>query len=175
MFAVTERLFLRPGWVEDAPALSRAIGDESVAHNLSRVPWPYALGDAERFLTSPQPPKRPSFLIFLRDCARLIGGVGLSGEGIEPELGYWIAREHWGRGYATEAGQAVVAIADESLRLPALKAAHAIDNPASGRVLDKLGFQPQGLERRHSLARRGDMEVKLFARERAVSETRLAA
>ena len=50
MFARTKRLTLRPGWPEDAPALSRAIGHESVVSNLSRVPWPYALGDAEAFL-----------------------------------------------------------------------------------------------------------------------------
>lgn len=177
MFAVTERLLLRPGWAEDAPALSRTIADESVVHNLARVPWPYALGDAERFLSSPQAPKRPSLLIFLRDCARLIGGVGLAGdEGETPELGYWIASDQWGKGYATEAGQAVVAMADESLRLPAIRASHAVDNPASGRVLAKLGFRPEGMGRLHSLARRADMEVKLFARERNVPEAaRLAA
>jgi RimJ/RimL family protein N-acetyltransferase len=177
MFAITERLLLRPGWAEDAPALSRAIADESVVRNLSRAPWPYALGDAERFLSEPQTPKRPRLLVFLRDCARLIGGVGINdGEGDEAELGYWIARDHWGQGYATEAGQAIVAMADESLRLPALKAAHAIDNPASGKVLDKLGFRPSGDGVMHSLGRHGEMPVRYFARERSGGDaTRLAA
>lgn len=177
MFAITERLLLRPGWAEDAPALSRAIGDESVVRNLAHAPWPYALGDAERFLSEPQRPKRPRLLIFRRDSARLVGGIGLNGEdGDEAELGYWIARDHWGQGYATEAGQAVVAMADDSLRLPALKAAHAVDNPASGKVLAKLGFQPSGQGVMHSLGRHGDMPVRLFARERSGSvQQRLAA
>lgn len=168
MFAITERLLLRPGWAEDAPALSRSIGEEAVVRNLARAPWPYALGDAERFLSQPNSPRRPKMLVFLRDRARLIGGIGLMGEdGEDAELGYWIARDHWGRGYATEAGRAVVAMADESLRLPALTAAHAIDNPASGKVLRKLGFRPRGTGRMHSIARQAEMEVRLFARARS--------
>ena len=54
MFARTKRLTLRPGWPEDAPALSQAIGHESVATRLARVPWPYALGDAQSFLAQPR-------------------------------------------------------------------------------------------------------------------------
>jgi RimJ/RimL family protein N-acetyltransferase len=168
MFAITERLLLRPGWAEDAPALSRAIGDEQVVRNLARAPWPYALGDAERFLALPQNPRRPRCLIFLRDCARLIGGIGLNDTDDEEtaELGYWLAQDYWGQGYATEAGHAIVAMADESLRLPRLKASHALDNPASGRVLRKLGFGQNGSGRLHSLSRGQEMDVRLFARAR---------
>ncbi len=43
MFARTERLLLRPGWLEDAPALARAIGEEAVVRNLARAPWPYGM------------------------------------------------------------------------------------------------------------------------------------
>jgi RimJ/RimL family protein N-acetyltransferase len=166
MFAITERLLLRPGWGEDAPALSRAIGDEAVVRNLARVPWPYALGDAEQFLAQPQTPNRPRFLIFLRGTNELVGGIGLDGED-EIQLGYWIARAHWGKGLATEAGRAVVDLADASLRLPRLKASHAIDNPASGRVLGKIGFRPTGgLADLHSLGRGCTIRTRLFARER---------
>ncbi len=177
MFAITERLLLRPGWAEDAPALSRAIGEEAVVRNLARAPWPYALGDAERFLALPQAVTRPRFLIFLRDCATLIGGIGLNDTdgGETAELGYWLGRAHWGQGYATEAGRAVVALADDSLRLPKLKASHALDNPASGRVLRKLGFGPNGLGRLHSLARGQEMDVRLFARARPESAARSLA
>ena len=171
MFAITERLLLRPGWAEDAPALSRAIGDEAVVRHLARVPWPYALGDAERFLAWPVDPLRPRFLIFLRETGALVGGIGLHGE-VEAELGYWVSRAYWARGLATEAGRAVVALADCSLRLPRLVSAHALDNPASGAVLRKLGFRPGGVVARHSAGRRGEMEVRLFARVRpAAAET----
>jgi RimJ/RimL family protein N-acetyltransferase len=74
--------------------------------------------------------------------------VGTIGIGRRPdgalELGYWIGRPYWGRGYATEAGRAVLAIAREGLRLPHLYSSHFLDNPASGRVLEKLGFRPTG-------------------------------
>ena len=63
MFARTERLLLRPGWAEDAPALARAIADEQVVRNLATAPWPYALEDAEAFLAAPRDPAMPSFLI----------------------------------------------------------------------------------------------------------------
>jgi RimJ/RimL family protein N-acetyltransferase len=157
MFARTERLMLRPGWIEDAPALSRAIGEEAVVRNLARAPWPYALGDAQAFLGAPGDPGLPNFLIFARTKAmpRLLGGIGLHREDDgEVGLGYWIARPYWGLGFATEAGRAVVNLARQSLRLERLVAGHYLDNPASGHVLRKLGFVPTGrIEARPSRAR----------------------
>jgi RimJ/RimL family protein N-acetyltransferase len=58
----------------------------------------------------------------------------------EGTLGYWLEREAWGRGYAFEAAHAVTRFALEEVRLKRLKAGHADDNPASGRILTKLGF-----------------------------------
>jgi RimJ/RimL family protein N-acetyltransferase len=72
------------------------------------------------------------------------------------ELGYWIARRHWGRGFATEAGRAVLETARHSLRLKRLGASHFLDNPASGRVLEKLGFKPTGRIVPHYSAGRGE-------------------
>ncbi|HEX5034503.1 MAG TPA: GNAT family N-acetyltransferase, partial [bacterium] len=66
MFARTERLLLRPGWAEDAPALAAAIADEMIVRNLATAPWPYRLRDAEAFLAQPRDPVLPSFLIFER-------------------------------------------------------------------------------------------------------------
>lgn len=166
MFAITERLLLRPGWAEDAPALARAIGEEAIARNLARVPWPYGESDAASFLALPHDPLRPRFLIFLRACNRLVGGIGLDGAR-EAELGYWIARPHWGQGIATEAGKAVVQIADASLRLPRLVSSHALDNPASGRVLAKLGFTATGgTATLHSVGRHADMRIRQLVRDR---------
>jgi len=147
MFARTPRLLLRPGFPEDAPALAHAIGDEAIVRNLAVVPWPYTVRDAEAFLASPRDPVLPSFLIFERTdgAPRLAGSCGL---GRRPsgavELGYWIARASWGRGFATEAGRALIDIA-RMLGLAQLEASHFIDNPASARVLDKLGFESTGL------------------------------
>jgi RimJ/RimL family protein N-acetyltransferase len=165
MFARTERLLLRPGWAEDAPALARAIADETVVRNLATAPWPFALEDAEAFLAAPRDPAMPSFLITERTDGppRIVGACGF---GRRPsgavELGYWIARPFWNQGFATEAGQALINIA-RALKLPRLEASHFLDNPASGRVLEKLGFRPTGLSAaRYSCARGGEAMARLY-------------
>ena len=148
MFARTERLLLRPGWIEDAPALFRAVDDEAIVRNLTSVPWPYALADAEAFLARERKAEEPNFLIFRRTASgpELVGTIGIMPRSTDGEaaIGYWIARPHWGCGYATEAGRAVIAIARHTLRMKRLESGHFVDNPASGRVLEKLGFRPTG-------------------------------
>ncbi|MEI9852035.1 MAG: GNAT family N-acetyltransferase [Sphingomonas sp.] len=157
MFARTQRLTLRPGWIEDAPELARAIGHESVVSKLARAPWPYTLGDAETFLRGQGSRPGAFFLICAHDrgAAPIVGGIGISDDDDgQTELGYWLTPSAWGRGYATEAGRAVIGIARDSLRLKRLVSGHFIDNPASGRVLRKLGFRPTGrIVPRHSRAR----------------------
>ena len=165
MFARTERLLLRPGWAEDAPALAAAIADEMIVCNLATAPWPYRLRDAEAFLAQPRDPVLPSFLIFERTegAPRLVGSCGL---GRRPsgavELGYWISRPFWERGYATEAGLALIDIA-KALRISRLEGSHFLDNPASARVLEKLGFSPVGITApRISCARGTEVEARLM-------------
>jgi len=165
MFARTPRLLLRPGFPEDAPALAMAIGDQAIVRNLAVVPWPYTLRDAEAFLAGPRDPILPSLLVFERTdrAPRLVGSCGL---GRRPsgavELGYWIARRDWGRGLASEACAAVIAIA-RTLGLPSIEGSHFVDNPASGRVLEKLGFDPVGIiAPRMSCARGVDVPARLM-------------
>lgn len=166
MFARTERLLLRPGWIEDAPVLFRAIADERIVRNLATAPWPYRPEDAEAFLMRERSPAESSALVFRRKdgAPELIGGIGF---GRHPEggveFGYWLKREAWGRGYATEAGRAAIAAARHSLRLKRLEAGHFLDNPASGRVLDKLGFRATGaIVPRFSLARGGNAPCRVM-------------
>ncbi len=171
MFARTERLLLRPGWREDAPALCQAIGDERIVRNLAQAPWPYRQEDAEAFLARERRPHEASCLIFLRGdgAPTLVGGIGFgpTPDG-EPEFGYWIARPFWGRGIATEAGRAAIANARESLGLKRLVAGHFTDNPASGRVLQKLGFRPTGAIRgRYSAGRDAIAPAREFVLELA--------
>jgi len=169
MFARTERLLLRPGWIEDAPALHRALAEEAIVRNLATAPWPYRIEDAEAFLAADRGPDNPVMLVFLRTPVepRLIGTIGVAPvPGGSVELGYWISRPHWNRGYATEAGRAVVAMARESFRIPRLDAGHFLDNPASGRVLEKLGFRPTGqIESRFSTGRGQPAPCRLYSLE----------
>lgn len=165
MFARTDRLLLRPGWLEDAPALVAAIGEQAIVHNLATAPWPYRLPDARTWLAQPAG-DLPQCLIFARTAGRplLVGGIGIQSAGGEVELGYWIALAHWNRGYATEAGHALLAFVRDGLRLCRIAAGHFTDNPASGRVLEKLGFTPMG-ERglRYSAARGEEVAFQGYA------------
>jgi RimJ/RimL family protein N-acetyltransferase len=165
MFARTPRLLLRPGFPEDAPALAAALADEAIARNLATVPWPFRMRDAEAFLASPRDPVLPSLLIFERTggAPRLVGSCGL---GRWPsgavEMGTWIARPFWGRGFASEACAALVEIA-RTLGLARLEASHFLDNPASARVLEKLGFEPLGVTApRMSCARGSEAPARLM-------------
>ena len=166
MFARTARLTLRPAWPEDAPQLAAAIGHESVTRNLSRAPWPYAVADAEAFITRPRQPKDIFCLIFEHKGAypQLIGGIGMGAIESGHEFGYWLTPSAWGRGFATEAGRAVVSAARHTLGLRRIDAAHFVDNPASGRVLTKLGFRPTGaVTPRHALSRGAEVQCVEFA------------
>jgi RimJ/RimL family protein N-acetyltransferase len=165
MFARTPRLLLRPGFPEDAPALAMAIGDEGIVKNLAGPPWPFRVRDAEAYLARARDPILPSLLIFERTDGppRLIGECGL---GRRPsgavELGYWIARDDWSRGFATEACRALVDIA-RALGLASIEGSHFLDNPASARVLEKLGFKPIGITApRLSCARGTEAQARML-------------
>jgi RimJ/RimL family protein N-acetyltransferase len=155
VFIRSERLFLRPGWPEDWQELEPLIADEKVVRNLASAPWPYTGEDARRFLEMPQESLLPRFLVTVpgADGARMIGCVGLDRRCGDVELGYWIARDHWGKGYASEAARAVTSLA-RTLGHGRIVACHFLDNPASGRVLENVGFRRTGrIVERHSKAR----------------------
>ena len=164
MFIRSERLFLRPGWPEDWAELLALIDDEAVVRNLARAPWPYRPDDARAFASLPQAGRLPHFFVTLPGAhgTRLIGCVGLAELDGDIELGFWIARTHWGRGYATEAVRALLAVA-RTLGHERLIASHFTDNPACARVLDKVGFTPTGDVRpRFSPARQGAVSSAIY-------------
>ena len=81
-----------------------------------------------------------------RGSGELIGDAGLEVTAYGVELGYTLARDAWGRGLATEAAQLCVDAAFGPLDIPRLVAVADVENPASARVLEKLGFLRQGRE-----------------------------
>jgi RimJ/RimL family protein N-acetyltransferase len=177
MFARTKRLTLRPGWPEDAPVLAKAIAHEEVAFKLSRLPWPYTEAHAVEWLARPKGATDVTLLILAHEEAtpRLVGGIGLhlteGGDGVE--IGYWLTPSAWGRGYATEAGHAVLGMARHALGLPRLVGRHFLDNPASGKVLRKLGFRPTGVGRMACLARGREVECAMLGLDFDADESRM--
>lgn len=147
MFARTQRLTLRPLWMEDAEAITQAIAHEAVVYKLARVPWPYRLDDARAWLGRAPQTGEATLAVLAHEGAarpRLIGVIGIHPEGDGHEFGYWLTPSAWGRGYATEAGRAMLGIARHAMGLRELRSSHFVDNPASARVLCKLGFRPSG-------------------------------
>jgi [ribosomal protein S5]-alanine N-acetyltransferase len=137
----TERLVLRPFRRSDAKEFTRLAGDWAVASMTSDIPHPLSEEQARAWL---KPGRREArFAIELN--GRLIGGAGYyqrsSGTA---ELGFWLGREWWGRGYATEATREVLRYGFEARRLPGFTSSHFVDNHASAGVLRKLGFEPMG-------------------------------
>ncbi len=164
MFARTERLLLRPSWPEDSKALFEAVADEAIVRNLALAPWPYTPRDAADFAAVEHPTRYPNFLLWQRTdgAPQLVGSCGIHKCDGQAELGYWIARTHWGLGYASEAARAVLAVA-KALGHSRLVSGHFTDNPASGHVLRKIGFRATGqTEMRHSRARGHAVPCTLF-------------
>lgn len=147
------RLILRRPDARDISSIIAIAGDWEVARRLARVPHPYGESDAVHFLEHIVP-NEWVWAILSRGAGELVGMVGLTLDA-DPgaaELGYYVSRPHWGRGIATEAGRLVVDYGIQVLRLRRIASGHFVDNPASGRVLHKLGFVETGRAERPCLA-----------------------
>jgi RimJ/RimL family protein N-acetyltransferase len=156
----TERLILRGPVRTDAPALAHLLNDLNVAGMTSQIPHPYGLADAEAWLDRAMTcdfRDQADFVIEHRNFG-VVGGLGFK-PGDRPELGYWIGRPYWNRGYATEAARGAMKWVKRDWRKPVVVSGHFADNPASGQVLCKAGFLYTGdVEQRASVAR-GRAEV----------------
>jgi [ribosomal protein S5]-alanine N-acetyltransferase len=147
----TERLTLRPFTLADAPAMQQLAGAYEVALNTLMIPHPYPEGAAEWWIGTHQAEfDEDRSVNFAIDDGRLNGAIGLMNirDGIA-EIGYWIGVPFWGRGYASEAARAVVRYGFEERGFHRIFAQHFTRNPASGRVLQKVGMTYEGLLRGH--------------------------
>jgi len=147
----TSRLRLRPYSEADVAELVPLIGAREVAATTLRIPYPYTEHDARAFIAGALDADKIWLAITLRDDGRQIGGIGLR---IEPqhhraELGYWLGVAYWGKGFATEAAREMLRYGFDDLRLHRIFASHFKHNPASGRILLKLGMRHEGCLREH--------------------------
>lgn len=164
----TARLTLRAYAPADAPALAHLCNDFDVVRQTASHPFPYELRHAAEFIDQ----READFLAgksvvlgaFRSGDAVLVGGAGLRREPDHQraELGYMIARDQWGLGYATEIAARVLGYAFEELGLVRVHAGAYADNAPSIRVLEKLGFVREGLQRRHALRLGAWRDLALF-------------
>jgi [ribosomal protein S5]-alanine N-acetyltransferase len=152
----TERLILRPPKPGDVPRFVPLLADYDVAKNLSTAPHPYTEEAGHAYVARAAEKRAKglnySFAVLRKDDDAYIGACGVHPER-DWEFGYWIGKPYWGLGYATEAARRVVRFAFEELNAEYLSAGWFHDNPASSRVLEKLGCVPLGQEERDCLAR----------------------
>jgi RimJ/RimL family protein N-acetyltransferase len=153
----TRRLLLRAPEPRDAGRIAELAADWDVVRMTGRMPHPYSLDDAERFVADAiaYDPRRDNAFLIEVEREGVVGMLSFfhSGE-LLPEVGYWIGKPFWGRGIATEALEAAMDWAKRKWKKRAVVAGHFSDNPASGRVLDKAGFLYTGeVKQRPSLAR----------------------
>jgi len=169
----TERLILRPPNLDDAPLYSRYASDWDIARMTGSLPFPIPVVSTEIKIEMLLSRKRRGlsypYAITL-DGGDIIGAMDIfwRSENDDCELGYWIARPFWGKGYAPEAAKAVMAEANRTLNITDFVAGVFADNPASMRVLEKLGFTKTGSQGDYfSMARLKHMESIGFELEYA--------
>jgi RimJ/RimL family protein N-acetyltransferase len=163
----TKRLALRAPRLEDAKTVTALANDRRIAENTARIPHPYKIADAESFIAGAN--KNSSDAVFLITHGRaIIGACGITATEDQAELGYWLGVAHWGKGYATEALQAVIDYAFTDLEHSALNAGARVTNPASRRVLEKCGFQWTGVGLYRIRAINSSAPIDRFRLERGI-------
>jgi RimJ/RimL family protein N-acetyltransferase len=153
-------VLLRHFSAADAPRVQQLAGDRSVSDTTAVIPHPYPDGMAEAWIASHARERtlgtQYPYAILRGDDRLLVGAIVLRPIPTGHEnLGYWIGREYWGRGYATAAACAMVALAFRCLDCQQVTASHLARNIASGRVLGKCGLT---VVRRESREHRGRVE-----------------
>ncbi len=144
---------LRPFGPGDAARVRLLAGERAVAEATALIPHPYPDGAAEAWIAAQARDRAAgreyTYAVTLAADGLLVGAIGLRPAAVRDDnLGYWIGRDHWGRGYASAAARAVIALAFSLLDLDELAASHLARNAASGRVLEKCGLLPVRRERR---------------------------
>jgi ribosomal-protein-alanine N-acetyltransferase len=151
----TERLILRRLEKDDVPRIQQFAGAYEVAYGTLTMPHPYEDGLAEQFVERANEEWDQGysykFCVALKDDNLFMGVIGLHPvmANRHAEIGYWIGVPFWNKGYVTEAARRVMQFGFEDLKLNRVHAAHFTRNPASGRIMQKLGMTYEGTMRQH--------------------------
>jgi len=166
---IGSKVKLRKYALSDIKSLSHNINDEEIARWTIRIPYPYKRSDAEKFINQAQDNFRKktayNLAITEKDGDEVIGGIGLSNldwEDRKAELGYWLGRHYWGRGFTTEAVSLFTNYAFNNLKLHRIYAVTFDKNVASRRVLDKCGFRLEGTLREAAFKRNRYHDEKIY-------------
>lgn len=144
----TRRLILRPPRPDDAPQVVALLNDWEVIKQTAALPCPFTEADAAAWIAADAAQMVADRIVLRRLITRAddgtpLGAIDLFERGGEPQVAYWIGRAHWSQGFATEAAAPFVAHVFATTALPRLRAGIFVENVASARVLEKLGFRAE--------------------------------
>ncbi len=150
----TERLLLRPLTFDDAAVIQQLAGRREIADTTISIPHPCSVQNARDWIKDKTEAfaqgKGVGFGLEFKALRQLVGAVGLRDLSVEhggAEMGIWIGVPWWDEGFGTEAATAALHYGFEALGLNRICAHHMVRNPASGRVLEKIGMRREGLLR----------------------------
>lgn len=152
----TPRLWLRPFVTADAAEVQRLAGERAIADTTLNIPHPYEDGMAEDWIATHEPAfvagELATFAIAGKAGDQLMGAIGLTfyPQFARAELGYWVGKPFWGNGYCTEAALRILRYGFEERELNRVHASYLARNPASGKVLKKIGMREEGVARQHA-------------------------
>lgn len=151
----TSRIILREIQLDDALLVEKYASDEQLAKTTLNVPSPYPKGSAINYLAHTielqKAGKIRILAVVLKETNALIGlmSIGINNTFQRGELGYWIGRPFWGKGYGTEAAEKMLEIGFTELKLNKVFAQAFSNNPGSYRIMEKIGLKQEGILREH--------------------------
>lgn len=163
----TERLKLRLFNKEDANTVQSLCNNYNIFRNTLFIPYPYTLEHAHSWMQNHHEhfhaEKGYEFAITDKATGEILGAIGLTHDlrFNNGELGYWVGEKFWGKGFATEAGIALIQFAFTEKNFHKVYARHFGSNPASGRVIEKIGMKREGLLRDHVM-KKGRYEDMIY-------------
>ncbi|QTD41891.1 GNAT family N-acetyltransferase [Sporosarcina sp. Te-1] len=147
----TDRLLLRLFERRDAETVKRLCDNYNIYKSTLYLPYPYSLDDAlvwmETHKKNFDEDQSYELAITDKESGELFGAISLSNNQRckNGEIAYWIGEEYWGKGYGTEAAKAMIDFAFDEKKLHKVFARYFSSNPASGRIMDKIGMEREGI------------------------------
>lgn len=153
----TERLLLNQPHIDDIPRLVEIMKNPVYNQNTTNIPFPYTETSGQFWVNLAKEELEAGnayiFAIRLKDSSTIIGGIGLGIDKVnnKAEMGYWLDSEHWNKGIVTEAGKAILQFGFDTLHLKKIFASYFTFNKASGKIMQKIGMQQEGVLKAHTL------------------------
>ena len=151
----TQRLILCEQNERYASQMAALANIPEISQNLSSMPYPYVIEDAHDWIAHAkkgyEAGELMSFAIIEKSSGDYMGNIDimLDSKDMHGTLGYWLGKPYWGKGYMSEAAREMLRYGFEVLGYRRMYAVHFKTNPASGRVMEKIGMQLEGIRRQH--------------------------